>query len=57
MAQTSVVWGAASWGGGSWGAKAVVAPTPVPALPIEGLAALIVVFALLPLLKGVRKLL
>ena len=57
MAQTQLVLGSAPWGQSSWGSLAGTSPTAVPAMPIEGLAALIVLMALLPLWRSFRRLL
>jgi hypothetical protein len=46
MAQDGLLWGAGNWGEAAWGVGAT--PTPVPVMPIEGLAALITIIALLP---------
>jgi hypothetical protein len=55
MAQGSFIWGSGIWGSGIWGsdpwAASAGAPAQnVPVMSIEGLAALIVMMALLPLL-------
>ena len=50
MAQDGLLWGASNWGEAAWGVGvgAGATPTPVPLMPIEGLAALITIIALLP---------
>ena len=59
MAQDGLLWGASNWGEVAWGvgAGATPIPTPVPVMPIEGLAALIIIIALLPVCTKVTTML
>ena len=53
MAQSGFIWGYSNWGAAVWGAGA----TPVPVMPIEGLAALIAIIVLLPVWEKFRTML
>ncbi|AQA18002.1 hypothetical protein BST95_06865 [Halioglobus japonicus] len=49
-AQEGLIWGAGTWGASAWGVGSATEAQAIPSLPEEGVIALIVIVAALPLL-------